>query len=194
MTDTKNIILLAALRLFLQNGYKEITMQDILEASGQAKGTFYYHFKNKAAVFQESARYLIMNYMIVNFGRLSYDSVKGFIDSLYRVRSKYARMMLALGDNFKLQIMVGQASMRIEELGKTIAEQQQKEHEAWTKALQFGRESGEITTSIPNEDIAKLFMDIYDGVNAKQLRSIVNIDTMSEIRRNWDNIYSLITR
>ncbi len=194
MNDTKNIILLAALRLFLQKGYKEITMQDILEASGQAKGTFYYHFKNKAAVFEESAHYLIVNYMTVNFGRLSYDSVRDFIDSLYRARSKSARMMLALGDNFKLQIMVGQASMRIEELGKIIAEQQQKEHEAWTKALLVGRKNGEITASIPDEDITKLFMDTYDGVNAKQLRSLVNIDTMGEICRNWDSIYSLITR
>lgn len=194
MTDTKNIILLAALRLFLQRGYKEITMQDILEASGQAKGTFYYHFKNKAAVFEESARYLIVNYMTVNFGRLSYDSVKSFIDSLYKARSKSARMMLALGDNFKLQIMVGQASMRIEALGKIIAEQQQKEHEAWNKALLAGRETGEITTSILDEDITKLFMDVYEGVNAKQLKSIANIDTMGEIRHNWDNIYSLITR
>ncbi len=194
MNDTKNIILLSALRLFLQRGYKEITMQDILEASGQAKGTFYYHFKNKAAVFEESARYLIVNYMTVNFGRLSYDSVKEFIDSLYKARSKSARMMLALGDNFKLQIMVGQASMRIEELGKIMVEQQQKEHEAWAKALLVGRKKGEITAPIPDEDITKLFMDTYDGVNAKQLRSVANIDTMSEIRRNWDSIYSLITR
>lgn len=194
MNDTKNIILLAALRLFLQKGYKEITMHDILDASGQAKGTFYYHFKNKEAVFEESARYLIVNYMTINFGRLSYSSVKSFIDSLYKVRSKSARLMLALGDNFKLQIMVGQASMRIEELGKIIAEQQQKEHEAWAKALLIGRDTGEITASIPDEDITKLFMDVYEGVNAKQLKSIANIDTMGEIRRNWDNIYSLITK
>ncbi len=194
MNDTKNIILLAALRLFLQKGYHEITMQDILEASGQAKGTFYYHFKNKETVFEEAAGYLIVNYMTVNHSRLSYESLRGFIDSLLRVREKAARKMAGLGDKFKVQILIGQASMRIPALGKIIADQEQKEREAWGKALAAGRERGEITTELPDGAIVALFMDIYEGVNAKQLKSLCNIDTISCLRHDWESLYALVTQ
>lgn len=194
MNDTKNIILLAALRLFLQKGYREITMQDILDASGQAKGTFYYHFKNKETVFEEAAKYLIENYMTVNHNRLAYDSVKSFIDSLFRVREKAARKMSGLGEKFKVQILIGQASMRIPALGKIISDQEQKEREAWLKALAAGRNQGEITTKLPDNEIVALFMDVYEGVSSKQLKSLCNIDTLKYIKCDWNSIYLLITQ
>ncbi|WP_292265952.1 TetR/AcrR family transcriptional regulator [Butyricimonas sp.] len=194
MNDTKNIILLAALRLFLQKGYREITMQDILDASGQAKGTFYYHFKNKETVFEEAARYLIVNYMTINHSRLSYESVRSFIDSLFHVREKAARKMSGLGEKFKVQILIGQASMRIPALGKMISDQEQREREAWGKALAVGRERGEIATNLPDEEIVALFMDVYEGVSSKQLKSLCNIDTLKYIKRDWESLYALITQ
>lgn len=46
-------------RLFLQKGYAETTVDDILEASGLSKGGFYHYFKSKDEVLTESLNNLV---------------------------------------------------------------------------------------------------------------------------------------
>lgn len=43
-------ILEAARRLFTQKGYEATTVQDLIDAVGIAKGTFYHHFRSKSEV------------------------------------------------------------------------------------------------------------------------------------------------
>ena len=50
-TETrKNEILDAAERLFIEKGYEDTTISDILSVSGVAKGSLYYHYKSKEDV------------------------------------------------------------------------------------------------------------------------------------------------
>lgn len=44
-------ILTGALQAFSEKGYDKTSMDDIVQASGLSKGTIYWHFKNKEAVF-----------------------------------------------------------------------------------------------------------------------------------------------
>ena len=47
---TKNKILNAASMLFLEKGYEETTMQDIMESSGVSKGAIYHYFVSKQEI------------------------------------------------------------------------------------------------------------------------------------------------
>jgi AcrR family transcriptional regulator len=47
----KDALLECARRLFLNNGYASVSMQQIAEAAGMTKGAPYYHFKNKDELF-----------------------------------------------------------------------------------------------------------------------------------------------
>ena len=47
---TKNKILNAASMLFLEKGYEETTMQDIMERSGVSKGAIYHYFASKQEI------------------------------------------------------------------------------------------------------------------------------------------------
>ena len=42
---SKGKIIDAAMKLFLEKGYENTTMQDIVEASGMSKGAIYHYFK-----------------------------------------------------------------------------------------------------------------------------------------------------
>src|ERR1700674_6122734 len=53
-----NAIVLAALRLFTQYGYRKTSIDDIAQAAQVAKRTVYLHFENKAAVFLAILEYL----------------------------------------------------------------------------------------------------------------------------------------
>ncbi len=45
--QTKAKIVSAAWKLFYQNGYDDTTIDDIVEASGTSKGSFYHYFRTK---------------------------------------------------------------------------------------------------------------------------------------------------
>lgn len=51
MQDTKEKILLAALKLFAQDGYKAVSVSQIAGALGMTKGALYKHYKNKRDIF-----------------------------------------------------------------------------------------------------------------------------------------------
>lgn len=48
--ERKTFILDVAHQLFAQKGYEATTIEDILALTGIAKGTLYYHFRNKEAI------------------------------------------------------------------------------------------------------------------------------------------------
>ncbi len=57
--ETKRRILEAAVAVFSERGYHRTTVDDIAQASGTSKGTFYFYFPSKEAVFLELAADLV---------------------------------------------------------------------------------------------------------------------------------------
>jgi len=53
MNDTKERILSIALCYFIKKPYTEVTMSEILTASGLSKGGFYHHFESKELLYHE---------------------------------------------------------------------------------------------------------------------------------------------
>lgn len=51
MTDTKENILMAALRLFAKDGYEAVSVSKIADELGITKGALYKHYKNKRDIF-----------------------------------------------------------------------------------------------------------------------------------------------
>jgi AcrR family transcriptional regulator len=54
--DRRNELLDTALRLFLTDGYERVAVQDVTDAVGVAKGTFYHYFDSKAELLAEACR------------------------------------------------------------------------------------------------------------------------------------------
>lgn len=56
MSDTKERILLSALRLFARDGYEAVSVSDIAGALGMTKGALYKHYRNKRDIFDSILR------------------------------------------------------------------------------------------------------------------------------------------
>lgn len=52
MSDTKERILLTALRLFAKDGYEAVSVSDIAGGLGMTKGALYKHYKSKRDIFE----------------------------------------------------------------------------------------------------------------------------------------------
>ena len=59
----RNEILDAAQQLFYQKGYEQTSVQDLLNAIGIAKGTFYHYFDSKQALLQELTDRIVVEAM-----------------------------------------------------------------------------------------------------------------------------------
>ena len=58
MMNTKEKILVAALRLFAVNGYEAVSVSQIAGELGITKGALYKHYKNKRDIFKRKKYYL----------------------------------------------------------------------------------------------------------------------------------------
>ena len=58
MANTKENILMAALRLFSINGYEAVSVSQIAGELGMTKGALYKHYKNKRAIFNSIFEYV----------------------------------------------------------------------------------------------------------------------------------------
>ena len=60
--ETKNLIIDTASKLFIENGYKHTSIQDIIEhLGGLSKGAIYHHFKSKEEIMMAVAEKLYSN-------------------------------------------------------------------------------------------------------------------------------------
>lgn len=62
--NTRELIKEASYRLFVEKGFKEVTMKDICEETGLSRGGLYRHFANTVDIFEEIWSGLIVNLWI----------------------------------------------------------------------------------------------------------------------------------
>jgi len=55
--ESRNNILISAYRLFTENGYKAVSIDEVMSATGLTRGAFYNHFSSKAELYQEAFRH-----------------------------------------------------------------------------------------------------------------------------------------
>ena len=83
MTSTKEHILFTALKLILKKGYANVTMNELVGASGLSKGAFYHYFKSKDQIYYETLEKYFFSYM-ASFD-LTYNEAQSFKSNLFQV-------------------------------------------------------------------------------------------------------------
>ncbi len=63
MTDTREQILKTAIRLLNEQGFANITLNDVVKESGISKGGVYWHFKNKSEILEALYDYILNGQM-----------------------------------------------------------------------------------------------------------------------------------
>lgn len=86
--QTKQLIATRAKELFIQKGYHKASMEDIRAHSGMSKGSIYYHFKSKEALFI----YIIELYTQewIDIWKVKSSNLKTAKDKLYALAELYA--------------------------------------------------------------------------------------------------------
>lgn len=195
MKETKDHIVLTALKLFLYKSYKDVTMKDIVTETGLSKGAFYHYFDSKESVFEAVVRLVYEQQMFLDFADLPNDSLKafymGYIESVNQINEQFKE----LGDDLNFFGFVLDAAKLVPGFSVIHKNSKQIERKYWQTAIANGRRQNEVTAALPDEVIADLFIHLKSGLifdkASKYYPDYANF--LTDLTQMLDNFYALVT-
>ena len=162
---TKQIIVEAAARLFDRYDFEEVSVDDIVEAAGVAKGTFYIYFESKDT--------LIASYITDYVSKVDAD-YKAHIDSLppdmpvgdmlLSLIAKIADVLIDTIGCHKMNI-VYKAQLAGTVSTDAVKGYNRKLYQLFADLLKMGIERGEFKTDIPVEIMTNHFVTALRGIS-----------------------------
>ena len=205
MNDTKERILSIALYYFIKKPYTEVTMSEILNASGLSKGGFYHHFESKEALYHEVIDKYILGSFFMEYGHFTsnpYDlSFCEFIPVYIKSTLEHLLELAntSLGD-LKLNIEEVNLYMVMFDMMKhykgfeaMLDKLHQNEIVMFKTLIDKAKEKGEIRKEIDSLSLANLVHTLMHGIGILEIFDEgVDKDIEKNIRDQFNNLYQLI--
>ncbi|WP_460940315.1 TetR family transcriptional regulator [Spirosoma humi] len=187
-------ILQTALTLFMEKSYKAVTFQELMEKTGFSKGAFFHYFKNKQQIFEAAIDLYIDQFATVNFTQLSQISLRQFLDDYFpqarKVRDTILTPELTFGANH--YSLLFEALRLIPDIKSKINCHEDKALAAWMAIIAVARNRGEIKSVLPDEQLARLFIDMGHGRMIQLITADQTAALDKEVLASWHTIYQLI--
>jgi AcrR family transcriptional regulator len=193
MKNTKEHILKIALGLFLRKSFKEVTMNEIVKKTEMSKGAFYHYFESKEQLFLEILNSYFVGSMVLDYSKLSKDSLYQFsrdyiseITQRLQISEKKQNVSLS---NVNFYFLIFDGAKRFPEFRKKMRETQEIEQKAWENIVGIARKKREIMSKMTDEQIAKLFIYVTDGVGIHLIMDNKIGQMMEEVSFLWGGLY-----
>lgn len=186
---------MAAFKLFLQKGFKEVTMNEILQNSGLSRGTFYYYFKSKEQVYAEVIEMFFVTLPTTPQKPLNTESLYEFYhDYLSNASQTYAQMGKFVKDAdmhiFNFFTLSLDAMKRLPEYKAKTILINKAIIRIWADVVKNAREKGEINSVMSNEQIAFFFKYTMDGMGMQsELEGRSSAENDKLLIGLWDRFY-----
>jgi TetR/AcrR family transcriptional repressor of nem operon len=158
--STRNVILNAGSKLFIERGFSACSVQDITDAAGVPKGSFYNHFKSKEALAAE----VLMEYGRGTTDRSILSDTK--VPPLARLKKHFA----ALNHHFSQchdGCLVGKFMAEVSEDTPQIRNELLKVLTLWGEQISAviaeGQQHGSIRSDLKATELASFLIDSYEG-------------------------------
>lgn len=158
--STRNAILEAAMKQFIERGFSACSVEDITRAARVPKGSFYNHFKSKQSLAAE---------IVTEYGKGTTDRsvlTNPRVPPLARLRKHFA----ALNKYFsscKDGCLVGKFMAEVSVDTPQIRESLRRVLSVWgtqlSSAIAEGQRQGSIRKDLPADDLAAFLIDSYEG-------------------------------
>ena len=190
---TKNNIMIAALRLFLLRGYKNVSLVDVGHEIGITKGGIYHYFASKEELFLSVICYLFdhfeRKYAEIFDKEISFREILQFM--LGGEKEEYIQRLLNIkcGD-----YRANNASLALEIMHNFPEVQERIDHahlelrETIKAKLKIAQETGEIRRDLDAEILATIVLSISCGLNILG----INLNTPAMHQQIIDSLWQLI--
>src|SRR5277367_1077735 len=160
--NVREKIIDAGLKVLIEKGFNGCGVQDITEAAGVPKGSFYNHFASKEALGAE----IVERYGRDNPRRAALGDTS--VPALRRLRSHFERLNEAYTDaRFGRGCLLGNFSAELADQSQLIRERLAALYLAWSTDIATvigeAQANGSISTRTPAADLAAFLLDAYEG-------------------------------
>jgi len=195
MKNTREHILNESLSLFLQKGFKDVTMKEIVEKTGMSKGAIYHYFESKEKLFLEIINIIFSSVLDTHYSKCNKDSLHQFyhdyINHFIRSSNWQNKSEKDNFVNMNYFSLIFDALKLFPDLHEKLKESLQVQLTVWKEVIHTARNKEEIKSLMDDEQIARMFIYSSDGVGMYSL--FINDrseDTESTLLKLWDNFYT----
>ncbi|HWQ89531.1 MAG TPA: TetR/AcrR family transcriptional regulator [Desulfitobacteriaceae bacterium] len=168
--DTRKKILKTALKLFVEKGFAEVSINDLIQEVGIAKGGFYHHFKSKDQLINEIIEKVIFPYLddIIN----SIDKCQGSAkEKLFHAFEKQSQAETFLKTNFhvdnisnrSLIILMIECIKRYESMSAHVIEFTEQLLGRIESIIEEGKRRGELLNTIDSKSLSLYIVSSLEG-------------------------------
>ena len=168
MTSTKEHILFTALKLILTKGYGNVTMSELVKASGLSKGAFYHYFTSKDQIYQNTLDKYFFSYL-TSF-ELTYNHEWSFKENLFQTLNLFIRFAkeieMLIGPEYHMisyyQTMLD-ASIRSEEIKSKMTQFYEFFVDRIADWVRIAQRNNEIYKDLDPEILSKQICSMMEG-------------------------------
>ncbi len=194
MEESKNHILQTALLLFLEKSYKAVTFKELMEQTGFSKGAFFHYFKNKKEIFEAVIDMYLGHFMAIDFTKLPQTNLREFLDAYFPTARKMRTgfLPLELVNATNRYALMFEALRILPDFKSKVTRDEENTLAAWTSLIANARSRQEIKTVMPDEQLARLFIDASHGIVIHSIMTD-NVEAIeTEALSSWNNLYLLV--
>lgn len=165
---TKDIILQKTFGLLLQKGYAGVSISDIQQATGMARGLLYHYFANQELLFEETVRFFLEKWWTMDKESLRNGTIADYI--VYVV-DKYRKITEDLQKQYESRMTLREVCLLFAEAGRlcpTIGEYvrliNNQRETIWKMVVLNSFARGELKTGLNLETLTRHFIYIEEGV------------------------------
>lgn len=160
--NTRENIVQAGLKCLVERGFNAVGVQDITDAAGVPKGSFYNHFDSKEALGVE----IVERYGANQTRREVLTDPK--VSPLQRLRRHFDRISaIYIESHFTRNCILGGFSAELANQSETIRESLRRLYGQWSKDIETtiaeAQVKGEIASQTKASDLAAFLLDAYEG-------------------------------
>lgn len=180
-TSTKDMIRDAAMELFREKGYENVTIMDICRGCGITKRTFYYHFESKAELLSG-----VVNYWGIKAERLlhTFASEEKNIDILWQLMKVYCTNAEKYGPNIVKQVYV----LMIQDGSDIHFPQKMYLYDLAIQLLTKAQNTKEILNPNKPEEIVFILFHALRSISISWAAENGSYDLVQEYRKSFDII------
>lgn len=193
MNNTREHILDVTFKLFLQKSFKEVTLKEIVEATGLSKGAFYHYFTSKEQLFLELVNEAASMVIDVPYDQFNRESLYNFyIDYInYYVENLKHKNGSGEGGvpSFNYISLIFDAIKLFPDFQERLQESKRIQLNSWKSIIQTARSKGEIESPMDDEQIANMFINSSGGVEMNSIFKGSSDDIGKTLLILWDSFY-----
>lgn len=170
--QTKRLICMNAYQLFVEKGYKDVTMKDICDKTGLSRGGLYRHFTGTEQIFLE----IINTLMGKQQNEFHEKMLKGIpaAEILDGVLARYESEMLDQSSSLSIAIYEFFSNPKMSKGDNSITQQYLNSKKMWIDLIQYGIQRKEFKETVIPESIFDLIIFSYQGV--RMYSTLMDID------------------